>query len=160
MAQSRADMATVGIDPTRPPGMRGSGINPPSINSGLVIDPALRRRRKAAEREMRRGEERLKSLADETGGRVLLPGTPDEMVAQAGDVAGEIDAQYVVTYRPKRQLRGAPASEYRRIYVGARRLGLTLRSRRGYVVGPMRQPPPPQQPQAAKEKKDAGAPQP
>ncbi len=144
IAQSRADMATVGIDPTRPPGMRGSGINPPNINSGMRIDPALSRRRKAAEREMRRGEARLETLAEETGGQLLQPSTPDAMVERAGDVARDIDAQYVVTYRPKRRLRDAPAGEYRRIYVGARRVGLTLRARRGYVVGPMRQAPPPQ----------------
>ena len=152
ITQSRADMATVGIDPTRPPGMRSAGgINPPSVNSGMVIDPAMRRRRKAAEREMRRGEERLKSLAEETAGNVLVAATVEEMVAQGGEVAHEIDAQYVVTYQPKRRLRGAPAGEFRRIHVGARRLGLTLRARRGYLVGPMRQSP---KPPMEEEKKD------
>jgi len=139
MAQSRADMATVGIDPTRPPGMRGGGVNPPDVNSGVRIDPALRRRRKALEREMKRGEDRLKTLTEETGGRILLPATVEEMVAQGGDVAREIDAQYVVTYSPKRPLRNASATEYRKLHVGARRLGLSLRARRGYVVGGMRQ---------------------
>ena len=61
------------------------------------------------------------------------------MVAQAGEVAREIGTQYVVTYRPKRPLTGAPAGEYRRVRVGARRIGLSLRARRGYVVGTMRQ---------------------
>jgi len=143
MAQSRADMATVGIDPTRPPGMRGSGINAPSVNSGIRIDSELRRRRKEYEREVRRGEERLKSLAEETGGRVLTPTTFDELIAQGADVAAEIGAQYVVTYRPKRPLRRAPATEYRRLHVGSRRLGLSLRARRGYVVGTMQQAPAP-----------------
>jgi VWFA-related protein len=138
-AQSRADMATVGIDPTRPPGMRGPGINPPEVNGGVRFDPALRRRRKAIEREMKRGEGRLKTLTEETGGRLLLPGSVEEMVAQGGDVAREIDAQYVVTYQPKRPLRNASATEYRKLHVGARRLGLSLRARRGYVVGGMRQ---------------------
>lgn len=144
MAQSRADIATVGIDPTRPPGARiGTGgmnpsINPGSVNSGIRLDPELRRRRKAYERDMKRGEGRLKTLADETGGRLLLAGTTDEMVEQGGEVAREIDAQYVVTYQPKRPLRTAPAAEYRRIHVGARRVGLSLRARRGYVVGTMR----------------------
>ena len=138
MAQSRADMATVGIDPTRPPGMRGGGINPPGVNSGARIDPALRRRRKAIEREMKRGEDRLKALTEETGGRILLPATAEEMVERGPDVAREIDSQYVVTYRPKRPLRSAPAAEYRKLHVGARRLGLSLRARRGYVVGGMR----------------------
>ena len=142
MTQSTADQATVGIDPTRPPGMRGPGVNPHDVNSGITFDPALSRRRKEAEREMKRGEPRLKSLTDETGGRILTPDTTDEMIAEGAGVAREIDSQYVVTYRPKRPLRKAPASEYRKIYVGARRVGLNLRARRGYVVGSMRQPEP------------------
>jgi hypothetical protein len=40
----------------------------------------------------------------------------------------------VVTYRPKRPLAAAPKGEYRRIEVASRRVGLSLRSRRGYVV--------------------------
>jgi VWFA-related protein len=138
--QARADQATVGIDPTRPPGMRGPGINPHDVNSGTTFDPALRRRRKEAEREMLRGETRLKSLTEETGGRILLPDSVAGMVTEGRGVAREIDSQYVVTYSPKRPLRRAPATEYRKIHVGARRLGLTLRARRGYVVGTMRQP--------------------
>jgi VWFA-related protein len=140
--QSRADQATVGIDPTRPPGMRGPGINPISVNSGITFDPALRRRRKEAEREMMRGESRLKTLTEETGGRILLPETVEGMVTEGAAVARDIDSQYVVTYTPKRPLRRASATEYRKIHVGARRVGLTLRARRGYVVGSMRQPEP------------------
>ena len=139
-AQARADQATVGIDPTRPPGMRGTGINPVSVNSGITFDPALRRRRKEAEHEMVRGEMRLKGLTEETGGRILLPDTVEGMVTEGGGVARDIDSQYVVTYAPKRPLRRAPAAEYRKVHVDARRLGLTLRARRGYVVGSMRQP--------------------
>ena len=142
MTQSTADQATVGIDPTRPPGMRGPGVNPHDVNSGITFDPALSRRRKEAEREMKRGETRLKSLTEETGGRLLMPDTADELIAGGASVAREIDSQYVVTYRPKRPLRKAPASEYRKIYVGARRVGLNLRARRGYVVSSMRQPEP------------------
>src|SRR5205085_4465594 len=123
-----------------PPGMRGTGINPVSVNDGITFDPALRRRRKEAEREMVRGEGRLKSLTEETGGRILLPDTVAGMVAEGAGVARDIDSQYVVTYTPKRPLRRAPATEYRKIHVGARRIGLTLRARRGYVVGSMRQP--------------------
>ncbi|HEX7316837.1 MAG TPA: VWA domain-containing protein [Pyrinomonadaceae bacterium] len=138
--QSRADQATVGIDPTRPPGMRGPGINPHDVNTGVTFDPALRRRRKEAEREMARGEARLKSLTEETGGRLRQPASEEGMSLEAASVAREIDSQYVVTYSPKRALRRAAATEFRRIHVGARRQGLTLRARRGYVVGTMRQP--------------------
>src|ERR1051325_14504 len=143
-AQARADQATVGIDPTRPPGMRGPGVNPVSVNSGITFDPALRRRRKEAEREMMRGESRLKTLTEETGGRILLPETVEGIATEGAGGARDIDSQYVVTYTPKRPLRRAPATEYRKLHVGARRVGLTLRARRGYIVGSMRQPEPKQ----------------
>jgi VWFA-related protein len=143
--QARADQATVGLDPTRPPGMRGPGVNPHDVNSGMRIDTGLKRRRKEAEREMARGETRLKSLTEETGGRLLMPDSLAGMVTEGGGVAREIDSQYVVTYSPKRPLRRASATEYRKIHIGARRLGLTLRARRGYVVGTMRQPEPKQE---------------
>jgi VWFA-related protein len=136
--QSRADIATVGIDPTLPPGMSRGGIHPPSVNTGLRIDPQLKKINKAYERAMKKGEDRLKSLTDETGGWLLLPTTDEEMIAEGADVAREIGAQYVVTYRPKRPLATAPATEYRRIRVSPRRIGLNLRARRGYVVGAMR----------------------
>jgi VWFA-related protein len=139
-AQTAADQATVGIDPTRPPGMRGTGINPHDVNSGITFDPALRRRRKEAEREMKRGEARLKSLTEETGGLLRQPASEEGMGLEAASVAREIDSQYVVTYSPKRPLRKAAATEYRRIHVGPRRQSLTLRARRGYIVGTMRQP--------------------
>jgi VWFA-related protein len=139
--QTAADQATVGIDPTRPPGMRrADGANPHDVNSGITFDPALRRRRKEVEREMQRGQVRLKNLTDETGGRLRLPDSEEGMSVEAAAVAREIDSQYVITYSPKRPLRKASATEYRRIHVGPRRQGLTLRARRGYIVGTMRQP--------------------
>lgn len=137
--QTAADQATVGIDPTRPPGMRGPGINPHDVNSGVTFDPALRRRRKEAEHEMERGQARLKSLTEETGGRLRQPDSEEGMSVEAAGVAREIDSQYVITYSPRRPLRRAAATEYRRIHVGARRQGLTLRARTGYVVGTMRE---------------------
>lgn len=132
-------IARAGIDPTLPPGMsRGGGVGD-SMSMGVVItfDPPMDRLRKTYETAMERAGERLKSIADETGGSLLLPASAEEMVGLGGEVAREIGTQYVVTYTPRRPLRAAPATEYRRIHVGSRRLGLNLRARRGYVVGAM-----------------------
>jgi len=49
-------------------------------------------------------------------------------------ITRDIGAQYVITYRPKRPLSAAKPGEYRRVEVAARRVGLYLRSRKGYVV--------------------------
>lgn len=52
----------------------------------------------------------------------------------AAEAAREIDSRYVVTYKPRRPLAEAKAGEYRRLDVLARRQGLLVRSRRGYVA--------------------------
>ena len=117
-------------DPTLPPGTTRS----PSYGIGIRFDPAMRRRRKAYEAEVRKSEQALKNIADETGGRIMLPVNSQEMLAQATEVARAIGAEYVVTYRPKRPLAEATPGEYRRIEVTSRRVGLSLHTRRGYVV--------------------------
>jgi len=94
----------------------------------------MRRQRKAYENEVKKSEAVLKNVADETGGRLMLPLNSDEMIAQAREVARTIGSEYVVTYRPKRPLAEATPGEYRRIQVTSRRVGLSLHARRGYVV--------------------------
>ena len=117
-------------DPTLPPGTTRS----PSYGIRLRFDPAMKRMRKAYEDQVRKSEQALKNVADETGGRIMLPGNSQEMLAEASEVARAIGAEYVVTYRPKRPLAEATPGEYRRIEVASRRVGLSLHARRGYVV--------------------------
>ncbi len=117
-------------DPTLPPGTTRS----PSYGVSIRFDPAMRRQRKAYEADVRKSQQVLTSIAEETGGRIYLPKTEDEMITEARDAAHEIGSEYVVTYRPKRPLASSEQGEYRRLEVASRRVGLTLRSRRGYVV--------------------------
>jgi len=117
-------------DPTLPPGTTRN----PSYSVSIRFDPAMRRQRKAYEADVRKSQQVLTTIAEETGGRIYLPKTDDEMVAEARDAAREIGSEYVVTYRPKRPLTSSEPGEYRRVEVAARRVGLSLRSRRGYVV--------------------------
>ena len=118
------------MDPTQPPGQNRS----PSFGVAVRFDPAMKRQRKAYEAEIKKSQQLLTEMAEETGGQIFLPKTSDEMVAQAKAAAREVGAEYVVTYRPKRPLASAEQGEYRRIEVASRRVGLSLRSRRGYVV--------------------------
>jgi len=117
-------------DPTQPPGQTRS----PSYSVRIKFDPAMRKLRKAYEAEVKKSELALKNVAEETGGKMILPLNSEEMLAQANDVARAIGAEYVVTYRPKRPLAEGSPGEYRRIEVASRRVGLSLQSRRGYVV--------------------------
>ncbi len=117
-------------DPTQPPGQNRS----PAFGVSVRFDPAMRRQRKAYEAEVKKSQQLLSEMAEETGGQILLPKTSYEMVTQAKEAARDVGAEYVVTYRPKRPLASAPQGEYRNVKVASRRVGLTLRSRRGYVV--------------------------
>jgi len=117
-------------DPTLPPGTTRS----PSFGLSIRFDPAMRRQRKAYESDIKRSQQVLTAVAAETGGRIFLPKSSQEMIAQATEAAREIGAEYVVTYRPKRPLTSSRQGEYRRIEVASRRVGLSVRSRRGYVV--------------------------
>jgi VWFA-related protein len=117
-------------DPTLPPGTTRS----PSFGVSIRFDPAMRRQRKAYEADVKKSQQVLTDVADETGGKILLPISNDQMIAQAGEVARAIGSEYVVTYRPKRPLADASPGEYRHVQVSSRRVGLNLHSRRGYVV--------------------------
>jgi VWFA-related protein len=118
------------MDPTQPPGTTRS----PTYGVTIRFDPAMRRQRKAYEADTRKSQQVLTAMAEETGGQIFLPKTSEEMIAQAREAAREVGAEYVVTYRPKRPLSSAEKGEYRRVEVASRRVGLSLRSRRGYVV--------------------------
>ncbi|HKY26607.1 MAG TPA: VWA domain-containing protein [Pyrinomonadaceae bacterium] len=117
-------------DPTLPPGTTRT----PSFGVSIRFDPAMRRQRKAYEADLKKSQQVLTAIADETGGRIFLPKSSEQMIANAREAAREIGAEYVVTYRPRRPLSSARRGEYRRIEVASRRVGLSLRSRRGYVV--------------------------
>lgn len=117
-------------DPTLPAGTTRN----PSYGVAIRFDPAMRRQRKAYETEVKKAQQVLTDVAEETGGRIFLPETSEQMISQAKDVAREIGSEYVITYRPKKPLASSRTGEYRRVEVAARRVGLTLHSRRGYVV--------------------------
>lgn len=117
-------------DPTLPPGTTRS----PAFGVSVRFDPAMKRQRKAYEAELKKSEQVLTTVADEMGGRIFLPKSEEEMLAQAREAARDIGAEYVVTYRPKRPLASSKPGDYRRVEVASRRVGLSLRSRRGYVV--------------------------
>ena len=120
----------VWTDPTLPPGTTRS----PSYGVGIRFDPAMRRQRKAYEAEVKKSQQVLSNIADETGGKLELPLNSDQMLAQSNEVARAIGAEYVVTYQPKRPLADARPGEYRRVQVQSRKVGVSLQSRKGYVV--------------------------
>ena len=124
------------IDPTVPPGNQRGSILTPTMGVSIPFDPQMRKLRKAYENATKTSEKRLTSLAEETGTNILLPTSDEELLGQVNIIARDIGAQYVVTYSPKKPITSANIGEYRRIIVNPRRIGLTLRTRRGYFVVP------------------------
>ena len=100
----------------------------------IDLDRGRQRRIKDYQDQIKKSEPQLAALAGDTGGRIWLPESIKELTDAGSDAARDIGAQYVVTYTPKRPLVSATLSEYRRIEVASRRVGLRLRARRGYVV--------------------------
>ena len=135
-------IATAGIDPTMPPTMNRGGAVGPSTGAVITFDPAMRRMRKAYERAQKRGEEAMKTLATDTGGRLWIPLSTEDLALQGSEAAREIGTQYVVTYTPTRPLASSPATEMRRVTVLPRRNGLQVRTRRFYVASAALQPAP------------------
>lgn len=118
-------------DPTLPPG----STRTPSFRIGTIdVDFAMRRKRKEYESATRASETLLGEIAQESGGQIFLPDSTESLLSQAENIARDIGSQYVLTYRPTRSLANAKPGEYRKVEVAARRVGLYLRSRRGYVV--------------------------
>jgi VWFA-related protein len=118
-------------DPTLPP---GTTRTPSFVLGSKSTDAALEKRRKAYERATVFSEAQLTEIADESGGQILLPEQTEDLLSEAESVARDIGSQYVVTYRPTHPLAAAKPGEYRKVEVASRRVGLYLRSRRGYIV--------------------------
>ena len=103
---------------------------------GFVLDIDLLFGRKGIKPALAERSEEFSALTEETGGNLWLPGTAEEMIREAREVALDVDAQYVMSYRPVPPLAASGPTEYRRIEVISRRVGLNVKSRRGYVVRP------------------------
>ena len=130
--KSAQDIADEIMNPTQQPEYR-------KWNKVYVIidtDFEMRKKRDAYKEATGKAELWLRSLAEETGGLVFIPGSAEELSTRAEEIAREIDSQYVVTYTPKRPLAEATVEEYRRINVAAGVIGLHVRARRGYVARP------------------------
>lgn len=101
---------------------------------GVVLDIDMLFRRKGIKQALAERSQEFSVLTEETGGNLSLPETADEMIREAREVAQDVDAQYVLSYKPVPPLTATGRDEYRRIEVISRRVGLAVKSRRGYVV--------------------------
>ena len=101
---------------------------------GFVLDLDLLIRRKNIKPALVERTKEFFVVAEETGGNLWLPSSASEMIREAGEVAREIDSQYVMSYKPLKPLNASAPTEYRTIEVFSRRVGLTVKARRGYLA--------------------------
>jgi VWFA-related protein len=100
----------------------------------IDLDFEMKRWFKNYAEEMKRNDQRLLTLTQETGGRLFLPDSTLEAASEADQIGHDIRAQYVVTYQPKRPFASANAKERRHIRVLPRRAGLQLQSLRSSIA--------------------------
>lgn len=115
------------------PGAIQTMMNFPRLG-GINLDREMLKAAQARRDALKQSQSQLTTLATDAGGEIFLPTKLEEMPAQAREVAGIIDSNYVVTYVPKRSLANAPAGEIREIAVVSRRVGLIVQARRKFVV--------------------------
>lgn len=129
--QKRKTIADVALEILKP---IGSEWEKPKIRLYVDTDIQMRRRRMEYLKAMKEGERWLRLFAVETNGTIFVPSSVAEMLLNVEEIAGNVDSQYVVTYKPKRLFASGGDGEYRRLEVAARRVGLVVSARRGYVT--------------------------
>jgi len=79
------------------------------------------------------GDRVLRTLAEETGGRAMFPGSPGKFRSAFAHIAEELHSRYAISYRPAHF---ALDDHYRRIHISAERSGkkLKVHGRTGYYA--------------------------
>ena len=79
------------------------------------------------------GNSNLRKLAEQTGGRLLIPANPKQVSKAFATISDELRSRYVISYKPADF---APDGRFRKIKIGARKTGekLEIRARKGYYA--------------------------
>jgi VWFA-related protein len=78
-----------------------------------------------------RGDDVLKKMADETGGRAFFPRRIEDMANSFRDIEDELRSQYSLAYRPADF---KPDGSFRSIYLTALDRKYVVRTRKGYFA--------------------------
>jgi len=106
----------------------------PKIGPTINMDKAMIQKMSDRKAALKESEDYLATLADDTSGQFVLPESNDEMIEKTALVAKIIDANYVITYTPKRALSESKPGEIRSIEVTSKRPGLQVQARRKLII--------------------------
>jgi VWFA-related protein len=86
-------------------------------------------------RDIHDGNQNLRRLAEDTGGRVLFPARPKDIERAFAKINEELRSRYAISYRPADF---SADGRYRRISIAAKKAGksLRVRARKGYYARP------------------------
>ncbi len=118
---------------TLPNGVKDVATTPSAVT--VNTDPAFIKTLREREEALKKGEEFLEKLSNDTSGLFILPETTGEMIEKADLIANVIDSNYVVTYTPKRPLAESKPGETRVIEVSSRKPDLRVLAKRKLAVG-------------------------
>jgi len=102
----------------------------------INLDRAMIRKIRERGENLANSEKALTKLSEDTNGLLILPETRNEMIEKTEFLAKNIDANYVVTYIPKRALSDVRVVEERNIEITSRRAGLEVLAKRKLLVRP------------------------
>src|SRR5439155_11209017 len=79
------------------------------------------------------GNSNLRKLAEQTGGRLLIPANPKQVSKAFAKISDELRSRYAISYKPADF---APDGRFRKIKIEARKTGekLEIRARKGYYA--------------------------
>jgi VWFA-related protein len=100
----------------------------------INTDRAMVKKNKERGDALKRSEQDLTRLTEDTNGIFYLPKTAEEMIDKTAELAKNIDSQYVVTYTPKRPLSESQNGEVRNIEVTSKRDNVVIIARRKLLV--------------------------
>jgi hypothetical protein len=105
-----------------------------SYPGAIDLDYPVWRHSRDQLKTLKQNELWLAWLVEESGGDIILPASSEELPKLTDDLARVIDAQYMITYRPRIGAALKSTEEIRHIEVVSRRVGLRVYSRRSYLV--------------------------
>jgi VWFA-related protein len=124
-AATRANVSFYGVDPR---GLAGIGDDAVDISS-LPIDPSLNLGFASMNEELRRSQDTLRVISDETGGFAAV--NRNDFREAFSRIIQDNSGYYLLGYYSKDTRRDG---RFRQVQVRLKRPGLTVRARRGYVA--------------------------
>jgi VWFA-related protein len=124
-AATRANVAIYGIDPRGLAGLSDEGIE----LTNLPADPSVGIGVTSLYDELRRAQDSLRTLSEETGGFAVV--NTNDFATSFDRIVRDQSSYYVLAYYPTNDKRDG---RYRKIEVKVTRPGLEVRARKGYVA--------------------------